>query len=96
MRYKYNSELFREVFIQRMKIVDKIYDYFLSEYSILKQEMPNVLYSVFAQIPQIDIVIRHGSNLQQIMNNSKQRQLDSGDIFSLIEKMKHDWEYNYV
>lgn len=96
MRYKYNLEPFRELFVQRMQIVDEIYEYFLSEYSIIKKEMPNVLYSVFAQLPQIDVVIRGGSNLQQIMNNSKQRQIDNIDILSLIEKMKHDWACNYV
>ena len=96
LRYKYNMEPMRDVFLQRMRVVNEIYEYFLYEYSILKQEMPEVLYSVFEQVPQIDIVIRGGSNFHQIKSNSRRRKIKNIDIVSIIQKMKHEWSCEYV
>lgn len=96
MRFRFNDKTVRHKYLKRIDMAQEVVRYIKDEHNVSICDIPNFLYSIFEQIPNVDYVIRGGSSLKQISYNVTNIPIDETKLSHFISKMKLEWSCEYV
>lgn len=96
MRSKFHKEENIARFKKRINTSTEIINYLNIKYDILPEMVPIYLYSLFETMKNIKCVIRGGSSLSQIKNNTNRIEIKNFYRDAVFKKIINDWSCDYV